>query len=221
MNKKSQRIVAGVLAVLVSVAMVGSALIGYFYGAGTPSDLGTNNSVNAEAQYQDLKLRIEAMAKQAEVDPENISLQTTLGNGYYDAGMASQAIAPEETQENFKKAVEAYQKVLEMNKDHNITVDMATAAFYSGDYDLAEKTFNEALALKPDSLTALFNYGIFLSQAKQDWAGALNQWQKALPLTQDSSEKETIEALISQAQSQLDSKQTTDGVSNPILKDSE
>lgn len=221
MNKKSQRIVAGVLAVLVSVAMVGSALIGYLYGSGTPSDLGTNNTANAEAQYQDLKLRIEAMAKKAEVDPENISLQTTLGNGYYDAGMAAQAIAPEETQENFKKAVEAYQKVLEMNKDHNITVDMATAAFYSGDYDLAEKTFNEALTLKPDSLTALFNYGIFLSQAKQDWAGAINQWQKALPLTQDSSEKETIEALISQAQSQIDSKQTTDGVSNPILKDGE
>lgn len=113
-----------------------------------------------------------------------------------------------------------YQKILKTNQDPNIMVDMATSAFYSGDYDLAEKTFKEVIVIKPDSITALFNYGIFLSQAKQDWAGALNQWQKALPLAENGSDnKAQIEAMIKQAQSQLNSNQTTDGVSNPILKD--
>ncbi|MDO0821973.1 tetratricopeptide repeat protein [Desulfosporosinus nitroreducens] len=222
MNKKSQRIFAGILAVLVSIAMVGSAFIGYFFDSDTPlPNTGAYSTANAEAEYQAQKLRIDAMVEQAKKDPENVPLQTALGNEYYNAGMSAQTVAPTEIQENFKKAVEAYQKVLKTNKDPNIIVDMATSAFYSGDYDLAEKSYNEALVIKPDFINALFNYGIFLSQAKQDWAGAINQWQKALPLTQNSSEKETIEAMISQAQSQLNANQTTDGVSNPILKNGE
>ncbi|SHH18103.1 tetratricopeptide repeat protein [Desulfosporosinus lacus] len=222
MNKKSQRIFAGILAVLVSIAMVGSAFIGYFLDSDTPlPNTGAYSAANAKAEYQAQKLRIDAMVEQAKKDPENVPLQTALGNEYYNAGMSAQTVAPTEIQENFKKAVEAYQKVLKTNKDPNIIVDMATSAFYSGDYDLAEKSYNEALVIKPDFINALFNYGIFLSQAKRDWAGAINQWQKALPLTQNSSEKETIEELIRQAQSQLNANQTTDGVSNPILKNGE
>ena len=219
MNKKSQRIYAGVLAVLVSIAMIGSAFIGYFIGGDTPSpNPGAYNTANTEAEYQDQKLRIDAMVQQAKADPENVSLQTALGDGYYDAAIKARVVAPNEMQENFKKAVEAYQKVLKTNKDPNIMVDMATSAFYSGDYDLAEKSYNEALVLKPDFINALINYGVFLSQAKQDWSGALIQWQKALPLAQNSSEKEQIQAMISQAQSELQANQTKDGMSNPILK---
>jgi len=144
----------------------------------------------------------------------------TILNQYYDAAIKAQLVAPTEMQENFKKAVEAYQQVLKTNKDPNIMVDMATAAFYSGDYDLAEKSYNEAIVLKPDFINALFNYGIFLSQAKQDWAGALIQWQKALPLARNDKEKDEIQAMINQAQSELKSK-TTDGVSNPNLKNGE
>jgi len=222
LNKRSQRIFAGVLAVLVSIAMVGSAFIGYFIGGDTPAaNSGAYNTANAEAEYQDQKLRIDAMVQQAKADPENVQLQTALGNEYYDAAMKAQVVAPTEMQENFKKAVEAYQKVLKINKDPNIMVDMATSAFYSGDYDLAEKSYNEALVIKPDFINALINYGIFLSQAKKDWAGALNQWQKALPLVQNSSDKEQIQAMISQAQSELQGNQTTDGMSNPILKNGE
>jgi len=221
LNKRSQRVFAGVLAVLVSIAMVGSAFIGYFIGGDTPSaNPGAYNTANAEAEYQDQKLRIGAMVQQAKADPDNVQLQTALGNEYYDAAINAQVVAPDEMQDNFNKAVEAYQQVLKTNKDPKIMVDMATSAFYSGDYDLAEKSYNEAIVLKPDFINALFNYGIFLSQAKQDWAGALNQWQKALPLAQNDQEKKEIQAMINMAQSQLQAK-TTDGVSNPNLKNGE
>lgn len=205
LKKKSQRIFAGILAVLISIAMVGSGLLVFFFsGDKLPSGSSASAlTANAEAEYQAQKLRIEAMVQQTKVDPENVLLQTALGNEYYNAGREALNVAPTEVQENFKKAVEAYQKVLKTNKDPNIIVDMATSAFYSGDYELAEKSFNEALVIKPDFINALINYGIFLSQAKQDWTGALNQWQKALPLAQDSSDKEQIQAMISQAQSEL------------------
>ena len=223
MKKKSQRIFAGVLAVLISVAMVGSGLLVFFFKGDEPSSGSSASTItaNAEAEYQNQKLRIDAMVQQAKEDPENVLLQTALGNEYYDAAIKAQVVSPTEVQDNFSKAVEAYQMVLKTNKDPNIMVDMATSAFYSGNYDLAEKSFNDALVIKPDFMNALINYGIFLSQAKQDWVGALNQWQKALPLAQNSSDKEQIQAMINQAQSKLKANQTTDGVSNPILKDGE
>jgi tetratricopeptide (TPR) repeat protein len=217
LNKKTQRIFAGILAVLVSIAMVGSGLLVFFFSGDEPPT-GTSASAqtaNATAEYQAQKLRIDAMVQQARVDPENVPLQTALGNEYYNAGVAAQTVAPAEIQVNFSKAVEAYQIVLKTNKDPNVMVDMATSAFYSGNYDLADKSFNEALVIKPDFINALINYGIFLSQAKQDWTGALNQWQKALPLAQKNSDKEQIQAMISQAQSELKTNPTGSGTSNP------
>lgn len=217
MKKQTQRIFAGVLAVLISIAMIGSAIIGYLVG-GNGSLAGSNapqNTANTTANYQAKKTNIEALVKQVQQDPNNVQLQTALGNQYYDAGVAAQKVAPAEVQENFKRAVEAYQNVLKTKKDVNVIVDMATSAFYSGNDELAEKSYQEALELEPNFLNGLINYGIFLSQAKQDWAGALNQWQKALPLAQKSTDKEQIQAMISQAQSQL--KAGSGGLSNPAL----
>lgn len=216
MKKKTQRIYAMILTALISIAMIGSGFLGYFFRGGIPpaDTTNSNETANAAADYQAQKGRIEAMVQQAKLDPGNVPLQTALGNEYYKAGREALNVAPSEVQENYKKAVEAYQKVLKTNRDPNIILDMATSAFYSGDYDLAEKSFNEALVLKPDFINALINYGIFLSQTKQDWAGALNQWQKALPLAQNSSDKEQIQAMISQAQSELKTKPAANGTSN-------
>ncbi|MDP4159440.1 MAG: hypothetical protein Q8911_06715, partial [Bacillota bacterium] len=69
--------------------------------------------------------------------------------------------------------------------------------------------------LKPDSYNALGNYGIFLSQAKKDWAGALTQWQKAQTLAQNSEDKERMKSLISEAESQLKGNSAAGGPSNP------
>jgi tetratricopeptide (TPR) repeat protein len=217
LRKKSLRIFAGILAVFVSIAMVGSGLLVFFF-RGDETTSGSSASAmaaKAAADYQAQKLSIDAMVQQAKVDPENIPLQKALGNEYYKAGVAAQNVAPAEVQENFKRAAEVYQNVLKTEKDINIMATLATAAFYSGDNDLAEKSYQEALALKPDFFIALVNYGIFLSQAKQDWAGALNQWQKALPLAQNSSNQEQIQAMIDQAQSELNAKSAANGTSNP------
>jgi len=217
LNKKTQRIFATILTVLISIAMIASGFLGYFVNGGMKSADSNNSSAttNAAADYQAQKAQIEAMVKQATVDPGNVPLQTALGDAYYNAGVSAQTVAPADVKENFRKAIGPYQIVLKTNKDPKVIVDMATSAFYSGDYDLAEKSFNEALVIKPDFVTAMFNYGIFLSQAKQDWAGALKQWQKALPLVQDSSDKKKIQEMISQAQSELKSNPAANGTSNP------
>lgn len=219
LQKKTQRIFAGVLAVLISIAMVGSGLLVFFFQGDeqSPGSSAAAQTANIEAEYQAQKLRIDAMVQQAKIDPENIPLQTALGNEYYEAGMTAQMVAPTEMQENFRKAVEAYQKVVGTNKDADTMVNLATSAFYIKDNELAEKSYQEALEINPDSLNGLINYGLFIAYAKQDWAGAIKQWQKALPLAQ-SSEKEQIQAMIDQAQTQLEASKNEE-LSNPSINE--
>jgi tetratricopeptide (TPR) repeat protein len=211
LKRKSKRIFAGVLAVLVSFAMVGSGLLVFFFDREDQlyGSSASTLAANAAAEYQDQKLRIDAMVKQAEIDPENVPLQTALANEYFNAGFAAREVAPAESQENFKKAVEVYQSVLKLNKEPNIMVNMATAAFYSGNNDLAENTYKEAISLNSESYDALVNYGVFLSLAKNDWAGALAQWQKAQTLAQNSADQDLMKMLISQAQDKLKANSVT------------
>ena len=215
MKKKHHRLFAGILVGLISIAMIGSGFIMYFGGGGIPpaGSTSSTNTVNSEAAYQAQKTRIAAIAKQAEADPNNLPLLKDLGNEYYNAGVDAQTAAPSEVQENFKNAVEAYQKVLKTDKDPNVMVDMATAAFRGGDNNLAEATFKEVLATNPGFYNALVSYGIFLAEAKQDLPGAIAQWQKAEGAAPNSSDKKQIQDLITQAQSQL--KASANGASSP------
>ena len=223
MRKKQHRFFAVVLVILISIAMVGSGFSVFFSGTGVPSTNTPTNNVSAD--YQAQKVRLAAIAERAKADIGNVQLQKELGNEYYDAGVAASEVAPTEVQENFRLAVEAYQNALKTDKDPNVMVDMATAAFKSGDNDLAEKSFNEALAIKPDLYNGLVNYGIFLANAKQDLSGAVTQWQQAQNVAPDSSEKARMGTLISQAQSQLkapsnngNENPVTNGLSNPTIK---
>jgi len=223
LNKKTQRIYATILTVLVSIAMIGSGFLGYFFGGGnTPSGSTNSATANAAADYASKKVSVEAMVKQAKLDPGNVPLQTALANQYYDLGVVSETVAPTETQANYKGAVEAYQNVLKTSKDPNVMVDMATAAFKSGDNDLAEKTYKEVLVLKPDHYNGLVNYGVFLANVKQDVAGAVVQWEKAQKIASTSAEKDNIKSLLDQAQTALKSNPAPSGTSgqnpNPALK---
>jgi tetratricopeptide (TPR) repeat protein len=219
MMGKQHRRFAAVLIVMICIAMITSGGAMYFSGSGL-SPAGSSpstNGPNSVAEYQAQKIRLAAVAERAKADPSNVMLQNDLGKEYYEAGVAAQSAVPTEAPENFRSAVEAYQNVLKINKDPDVMVDMATAAFQSGDNDLAEKSFREALTIKPDFYNGLVNYGVFLASVKQDLAGAISQWQKAQSLAPDSSEKARLSTLISQAQSQLKAP-LNNGASNPAAK---
>lgn len=223
-QKRQKRIVVTMLVVIVILTMVASGGAMFFSNSGIPTPGNGNTSADstasATADYQAKKASAAALAQQAKTNPTDVSLQTDLGNAYYDAGLAAESAAPAEATDNYKNAVTAYQNVLKSNKDVNVMVDMATAAFKSGQNDLAEKTYQEALALKPDFVNGLVDYGIFLANVKQDLKGAIAQWEKAEQASTDATEKSQISDLISQAQSGLNGGGTTSsgsGSLNPAL----
>lgn len=197
--KGKQRVLAIVIAVIAVVALLGSAVMGYMYGGLSPSS-SSSSQASSNSDYQSLKQRVAALEEQAKAKPGDNSIQEDLANAYYDLGTLAQQNNPDEAQKDFEQAVKAYQNVLKSNKDINNLVDMATAAFYAGQNDLAEKSFKEALAENPNFLNALYNYGIFLSHAKNDYAGAIRLWQTALNNNPNAPQADRLKQLISETQ---------------------
>ncbi|MDR3586244.1 MAG: hypothetical protein P4L59_13120 [Desulfosporosinus sp.] len=215
-NKKSQQITAIVIAILITISLVGAGVFGYFSGGTSPN----SSSSSGNNDYSSLKSRVDTLNKQVKSNPNDIPLQQNLGDAYYDLASSAQKNAPNEAQEDYNQAVKYYQNVLKTKKDINVLTDMATAAFYGGQNDLADNSFKEALAEKPDFQQALFNYGVFLSSVKQDYPTAIRMWQTALDKDPNGSNANQLKQLISQTKNMLTTQPNTynPGASNPSIK---
>lgn len=170
MRKKHQKAVvyAIVGALIVSLIVTMIPFMGGF--------VGSSNNNSYEGYIKSLE---ETLAQ----NPEEKDTRLTLANLYYDWGMQTYFNGSvEEANQHFEKAITNYEEVLKAGQDVNVLVDMATAAFYSGKDELAEEKFQEALAIQPDFLNGLYNYGVFLMYAKEDFGGAIAQWEKALEI---------------------------------------
>lgn len=208
-NRNRNRTIAIIIVALVSLSMIGSSFALFF----TPdSQTVAGNGSEAGAQIQALQSQVDGLNESLKSKPEDANLHLGLANAYYDLGMTQlntaegdQAAANAEAgKTSLKQAITEYQEVLKTKKDDvSILVDMATAAFYSDDTDLAEATFQQALAIKPDFLNGLQNYGVFLIQAKGDYLGAIAQFNKALNANPSQADVQNLNELIEFAQSKL------------------
>lgn len=137
--------------------------------------------------------------QQIRTNPNDIQLQQDLGNSYYDLGTAARTEAPNEAKSDYIQATVYYQNVLKTKQDINVLTDMATAAFYSGQNDLAEKSYQEAIKQNPNFQQALFNYGVYQYQIKKDNASAIRLWQSALDKDPNGPNAAEIKQLIAKA----------------------
>lgn len=202
------RAIAIIIVALVSISMIGSTFV-LFFSDSPVTQTAAQTANPADSQIADLQSQVDAFNQALEKNPEDTNLRLNLADKYYDLGLAQlsssqdQSIAEAATT-NLKQAVAQYQEVLKVNKDDvNVLVDMATAAFYSGDNTLAESTFQHVLAIKPDFYNALVNYGIFLIEAKSDYIGAIEEFNKALNTNPSPESAQQLNNLISYAQSKL------------------
>ncbi|WP_434510926.1 tetratricopeptide repeat protein [Desulfitobacterium sp. AusDCA] len=209
--RKKHRIIAIIIVALVSLSMIGSTFVLFFTNSSSgASASGSGN--NANSQVQGLQSQIDSLNQGLKSNPQDTNLRLSLANAYYDMGMLQLDSSQEQAAASLKQAVAAYQEVAKTNKDDvNVLVDLATAAFYSGDNTLAETTFKQALTLKPDFFNALLNYGYFLMNAKGDYIGAIAEFNKALNTNPSPTDADRVKSLISMAQARLsggqDSKQ--------------
>lgn len=200
--RKNHRIVAIVIVALISIAMIVPSFAMMFSNANNSNAVYGNNST-----AQGLQGQINSLSQAVQANPQDTATRLNLANAYYDLAMTTLGgNTPEKAGPIFKQATAEYQEVVKTQKDVNVLVDMATAAFYGGEDDIADKTFKEALVQKPDFLIGLTNYGIFLMEAKNDYMGAIAQWNTALTTAKPSPEdKERLNGFIKMAQEKLQS----------------
>ncbi|HVJ49146.1 tetratricopeptide repeat protein [Desulfitobacterium sp.] len=203
---KKHRTTAIIIVALVSLSMIGSSFALFFSDTpGTPTATAANSKNSADSQVQSLQSQVDGLNQAVKANPQDPNLHLSLANSYYDLGIAQlNSKQDQAATASLKQATNEYQEVLKSKKDDvNIMVDMATAAFYGGDNTLAETTFKQALAIKPDFLNALLNYGIFLMEAKGDYLGAIAEFNQALSTNPSSTDADRIKGLISTAQAKL------------------
>jgi Flp pilus assembly protein TadD len=95
------------------------------------------------------------------------------GNAYYDWG-------------DYARAIESYNKVIELKPDYEAYFILGIAYVNQGDYAMAIKSYNKAIKLKPD-YEAYYNLGIAYRK-QSDYARAIESYNKAIELMPDYAE---------------------------------
>lgn len=219
--RNNHKKMAIVIVALIAISMIAPSFVLLFSNANNSSAVyskGTSNSNGNNATVQGLQSQVNTLSQALQSNPQDTTTRLSLANAYYDLAVATQSgNTSADAGPIFKQAVAEYQEVTKTQKDVNILVDMATAAFYGGEDEIADKTFKEALAIKPDFLNALTNYGFFLMEAKNDYMGAIAQWDTALAKSSPSPEETgRLNGFIKMAQERLKSSFEQSGsINNP------
>jgi Tfp pilus assembly protein PilF len=216
-RKPVHKRVAIIIVALVAISMIAPSFM-LLYSSNNNSNAVYSSGANSSTQG--LQSQINSLSTAVKSNPQDIPSRLNLANAYYDLAMITMGgNSPEKAVSIFKQAIFEYQEVSKTQKDINILVDLATAAFYAGEDELADKTFKEALVLKPDFLNALSNYGIFLMNAKGDYMGAIAQWKKALEIANPSpADSERLKNLIGMAQTKIqESFEKSGTINNPNI----
>lgn len=197
-TKKTPKFKAFIIIILLAACIIGAGTYRFFYNNGsTPLSSASGNS-----NYTNAKNRVDILTQQLKSNPNDIGLQQDLGDAYYDLGTAARKYASNEAKEDYIQAVLNYQVVLKNKQDLNVLTDLATAAYYSEQFDLAEQSFQKALSINPNFVPALNNYGVFLYEYKKDNASAIRMWQTALNQDPNGPNSDQLKALIKQVQGQ-------------------
>ncbi len=116
----------------------------------------------------DVNTTVAQLKERLNNDSGDIDAATSLGNIYYDAGDAGQAIL-------------YYRRALDINPDlPGVRTDLGTMYWRNDDISMAEQAFRDAIASDAGFGHAYVNLGLLLQRAKDDVAGARAAWKQLL-----------------------------------------
>jgi tetratricopeptide (TPR) repeat protein len=195
-DDSNTKMIMGIVGIALIVVVVLLA-----YGGGKGSGRQAISGGSQPQNIGDFQQRVQSAEKAVQANPKDYNAQKSLGDAYYDLGSAyQQGNKDPEAATNYGKAVEPYQKALEIKLDVNVQTDMATAAFYSNQLDVAEAAFKKAIEKDPNFMSAQLNYGIFLRDARSDKGGAKKQFEIVAKQTKDSAAANKAKGLLSSVQ---------------------
>jgi cytochrome c-type biogenesis protein CcmH/NrfG len=182
----------------IAILLLG-ALLGYLFrgtssstaSAGSLKSNQPTGSASSPGSGLSLQATVQPLLDRLKDSPNDPELLTNIGNTYYD-------------NHDYSKAVEYYEQSLKLRpEDVNVRMDMGTAIWYSGNADGAIREYQTSLQYQPNHAQTLFNMGIVEWQGKHDDNSALQWWQKLLAENPAYPDRQKVEQLMQQVQSEM------------------
>ncbi|TYO96483.1 tetratricopeptide repeat protein [Desulfallas thermosapovorans] len=186
-KKKRQKIVFGILAVVLGVGLVGSSMFWAFGDSNIPSKAGTAGVQQAGSTEQ----KIADLESQLKEDQQNTALMGQLAKLYRDNGEGQKAV------DTYNKALKIKPDDVEMHKELGVTY------FLLGDYDKATAQMDEALELKPDDAYAHYYAGqfyAFRSDEGRDVGKGIKELEEFVRLQKEGPDVEKAKQYINELQ---------------------
>jgi cytochrome c-type biogenesis protein CcmH/NrfG len=115
-------------------------------------------------------MMIQSLEQEIQKHPDNVELWIQLGNSYFDSNM-------------FQKAVDAYQKALEIEPDNaSVLTDMGVMYRRLKQPEKAIEAFDKAASIDPSHEMCRFNKGIVLMHDLNDKDGAIKTWEELVKI---------------------------------------
>ncbi|MCF8011457.1 MAG: tetratricopeptide repeat protein [Clostridiales bacterium] len=154
-NKKRQKIIFFITAVLMAAGLIGSTLIGAFASneAKTASQQMTQPGANNVSQLE----------KQVKENPQNADLLEKLAKAYYRENQLDKSI------KSYKKALELEPASAELRTSYAITL------FDANEYKKAVDQMEKEIKQNPGNNTAHFYLGEFYAYGLKDYSSAIDE----------------------------------------------
>lgn len=134
----------------------------------------------------EMEQRIDTAQRRTALDPNDFNAWAELGNAWFDADVAAQAI-------------QAYDHALAIRPDDADVLNDQGAMFYSiGDTRRAVANFERVLAIDPGNLESLYNLGYICAFDLQQGERAREIWRRYLALDSQSETAEQVRTFMKQ-----------------------
>ncbi len=188
LNKKKTPLLVKIFSAIVAFSFVGGmvwfAISPFVSGGSLPRGASSALSEQERAFSTDARM-YESIVSENTTDTTSWA---SLGNTYFNWGfyLASEKKDNQGAVEKWTKAINAYNKALELKPENEIPIknDLGVLYFYLGNNDLAKKEWLEVLSKEPTNASALFNMGLF-SQSTNDTTSAISYFEKFIELYPD------------------------------------
>jgi tetratricopeptide (TPR) repeat protein len=154
----------------VGVALIVGLLVGILFSQGGKGRQKSPAGAPAGGQAINIQQDIQRLEGIVAADPGNRNAWVQLGHNYFDA---NQPI----------KAIEAYNRALEMNADDpDVLTDQGVMFRRLGWYDRAIDNFTKANQINPAHPQSVYNLGVVYRYDLQDFARASEAWTRYLEI---------------------------------------
>jgi len=170
-RRNKQKIVFIILAVVLSVGLLGSSFVWITGGSSL------TQPVEKEKQNVTPQDNIKSLEASIKSNPNDTGALTRLARAYADAG-------------RFKDSFGMYERAVQKKPDDSsLVLELAAMGFQQGEFDKSIQYLEKEIKRHPGNAEAYYYRGIILAEGKKDYKQGIQDIEKYISMTKDSDEK--------------------------------